>query len=219
MRIHGFQPKTGHGEIQDGTFCKGISYANAIDNSKVKLAEIKANPDFEMTITRGTWQDGNGNESPSGRKNKAHSVFVTVTETYKQGSKVMDEALASVYNSLENPRKPTKEYKTLGNGVAMDPETGKLYLRDLRRVSKVIVKHGDYPNKASKASVALADAIKRDMPIGNYRQINLDGIFDKVTFGGIELAPESVKENEEVEVLAQTTSVPTVPENVTLSVN
>ena len=206
MRVHGFKPKTGYGEIQNGTFCKGINYPNAIKASKIKLAEIKANEAFEVTLTRGTWQDGNGNESPSGRKNKAHSVHVTVTETYDMDSDEMIEALAKVHKSLENPR-PAKEYVELGNGVYVDPETDKLYLRALRRVSKQIVKHGKYPPSAKSAVVALAKEIKDEMPIGYYRQFNLDGDYDKLTFGGIELSPESQEKIEGFSVPSQTVPV------------
>jgi len=211
MRVHGFQPKGGYGEIQDGTFCKGIKYGNAIKASKAKLNEIEASTNFEVTVTRGTWVNAAGEQSPSGRKNisKGYDTHKVVTETYDRNCNTMREALAKVRASLENPR-PAKEYKELGNGVHVDPETNKLYLRALRRVSKVIVQHGDYPQKATGAVVALADAIKRDMPIGNYRQFNLDGVFEKVTFGGIELCPEDVKakiESEDVNIPAESQEV------------
>lgn len=212
MRIHGFESKTGHGEVQDATYCKGISYPNAVAKSLDMLCAIEADPKHIVTVTRGVWVDSDGKESPSGRKNKGKG-FVhakTVTETYDMESPVMVEAIAKIRKSLTAPERPSKDYKKLGNGVYEDEETGTLYVRDLRLVSKHIVVHGDYPFKAGKAVTAVADAIKREMPIGKYRMFRMDATFDKVTLGGIELAPEQ-EQTEKIEQVK--TEVPKVAVN------
>jgi hypothetical protein len=190
MRIHGFQSKTGYGEIQNTTYQKGISYGEAVKRSLTMLDVIESNPNFEVTVTRGIWKDADGNENPTGRKSKVFNVSDTVTETYRMTDAEMVEALAKVRKSLTAPERPTKEYKKLGNGVYEDEETGTLYLRDLRLISKVVVVHGDYPFKASKAVTAIQDAIKRDMPVSKYRMFRMDATFNKVTLGGVEVAPE-----------------------------
>jgi len=190
MRIHGFESKTGYGEIQNTTYQKGISYPEAVKRSLSMLDAIEATPDYEATVTRGVWKDASGNENPTGRKSKVFCNPDTVTETFKAGTQEMNEAIAKVRKSLTAPERPTKEYKQLGNGVYEDEETGTLYVRDLRLISKVIVVHGQYPFKASKASTALQNAIKRDMPVSKYRMFRMDATFDKVTLGGIEVAPE-----------------------------
>jgi hypothetical protein len=192
MRIHGFESKTGHGEIQNTTYQKGISYPEAVKRSLSMLETIEADTAYEATVTRGVWLDKDGKANPTGRKSKVYTISKTVTETYKVGSPEMTEALAKVRKSLTAPERPSKEYKKLGNGVYEDEATGTLYIRDLRLISKVVVVHGQYPFKASKAVTAISDAIKRGMPISKYRMFRMDANFDKVSLGGIEVAPEGV---------------------------
>jgi len=195
MRIHGFKSKTGFGEIQNTTYQKGIDYGTAVDRSLKMLETIEADPSFNMTITRGIWTDANGNENPTARQSKVFNTSKTITETYDKSSPVMTEALEKVRKSLTAPEAPTKEYEKLGNGVYQD-ESGTLFVRDLRLIQKTVVVHGNYPFKASKPEVALADAIKRDMPVSKYRMFRMDGEFDKVTLGGIEIAPEKTEATE-----------------------
>jgi len=190
MRIHGFKSKTGYGEIQDSTYCKGINYGEAIKRSLAILEGIEADPDFSVTVTRGIWIDANANENPTGRQSKVFLDSRTVTETYDRSSPVMTEALAKVRKSLTAPEQPSKEYKQLGNGVYED-EIGTMYVRDLRLVNKTVVAHGNYPFKGGKAVTAVSDAIKRDMPVSKYRMFRMDGDFNSVTLGGIEVSPEA----------------------------
>jgi hypothetical protein len=194
MRIHGFVSKTGHGEVQDTTYCKGISYPNAVAKSLDMLDEIETAPDYSITVTRGTWENNKGEASPTGRKSKAYPIAGKKTETYGQDNAILREAFAKVRKSLTAPERPTKEYSKLGNGVYVDDETGTLYVRDLRLVKKTVIVHGDYPHKAGSEVVAVADAIKRDMPVGNYRMFRLDAEYDSITLGGIEIAPEAEAE-------------------------
>jgi hypothetical protein len=190
MRINGFQSKGGHGEIQDTTYCKGINYGEAVKRSLAMLEEIEADDAFKATVTRGPWNNVGGVENPTGRKSKVFCNPLTVTETYRKGDAGMTEALAKVRKALTAPARPAKEYEKLGNGVYKD-DAGTIFVRDLRLVNKTVVVKGDYPFKASKAVTALTNAIKKDMPIGNYRMFRLDAEFDKVVLGGIEVAPES----------------------------
>ena len=205
MRINGFKSKGGHGEIQDTTYCKGISYPNAVKKSLELLEAVEKDADLSITITRGVWKDVNGKVNPTNRKSKVFSVSDKVTETYSADSDTMLEALAKVRKGLENPR-PTKDYTSLGNGIFVDEATDTLFVRDLRLVSKTVVVKGDYPFKASGAVTSLKGAIERDMPIGKYRQFRLDADFDKIALGGNELSVKSgisgktAQEKETVEV-------------------
>lgn len=210
MRIHAFRSKTGHGEVQDTTYCKGISYPEAVKRSLAMLEEIEATPDYEVTVTRGIWADDNGNENPTGRKSKAFPNSKTVTETYRMGDGIMAEAIDKVRKSLTAPERPSKKYKQLGNGV-YESEEGTLYVRDLRLVSKYIIVHGDYPFKATAAITAVQDAIKRNMPVSKYRMFRLDGDFEKITLGGHELSPEvpqgKVESEKETETATEAATV------------
>ena len=189
MRIHGFQSKGSHGEVQNTTYQKGISYGEAVKRSLAMLDAIEADKDYSVTLTRGRYIDGNGNESPTGRKSKAFPEAQTVTETHDHNSDLMPEAIAKVRKSLTAPQPPSKEYDKLGNGVYQD-EGGTLFIRDLRLIQKTVVEKGDYPFKAGMAVNALANAIKRDMPVSKYRMFRMDAEFDKVTLGGIEVESE-----------------------------
>jgi len=190
MRIHAFKSKTGHGEVQNTTYQKGINYGEAVKRSLAMLDAIEATPDYEATVTRGIWVDADGKANPTCRKSKVFSTPKTVTETYRIGDPTMTEALAKVRKTLTAPERPSKDYEKLANGVYQD-EAGTLFVRDLRLIQKTVIVHGDYPFKASQAVTALADAIKRDMPISKYRMFRMDAEFDKVTLGGIEVAPEA----------------------------
>jgi hypothetical protein len=186
MRIHGFKSKTGHGEIQDTTYCKGISYPNAIKKSLAILDELEKDADLKVTVTRGVWMDADSQISPTSRKSKQYWISGTVTESYGTDSPELIDALAKIRKGLENPR-PSKEYKKLGNGIYVDETNDTLYVRDLRVVKKTVIVHGDYPFKAKGAVSAIKDELERDMPVGNYRMFRMDAEYDNITMGGNEL--------------------------------
>jgi hypothetical protein len=187
--VHSLKTKTGHGEISDYTFCKGISYKNAVAKSLEMLDAIESDPNFSITVKRGVWQDKQGNVNPTNRKSKVFSVSAVIEETYKQGNPFLSNAILKLRLSLIAPQAPTKDYKALGNGIYED-ENGGLFLRDLRLVSKTILAKGDYPFSAQGEEVAIAETMKRDMPVGKYRQFNLDGDYDSISIDGMEIEQE-----------------------------
>ena len=189
MSVSGFRPKTGYGEVQNAVFQKGIDYGNAIEKSKEMLAVIESNPDFSITVTRGVWKNADGKFSPTGRKNKDYSISATHTQTYTLKDAALLAAIAKVRQSLIAPAPPTKLYNQLGNGVY--EANGVIYLRDLRSVSKTVIVHGDYPFSAQGEETAIAAEIKRDMPVGKYREFRLDGDYDAITLDGMELSAEN----------------------------
>ena len=194
MRINGFKSKGGHGEVQNTTYQKGINYGEAIKRSLAMLDAIESDTEYEATIKRGTWNDAEGLENPTGRKSKVFTNPLTVTETYRKGDAEMIEALGKVRKSLTAPERPTKKYEKLGNGIYQD-EDGTLFVHDLRLISKKVVVKGDYPFKASKAISALTNAIKKDMPVSKYRMFRMDADFTNMALGGIEIAPQLASTN------------------------
>lgn len=204
MQVHRLRTKTGHGEESDYCFCKGISYENAVATSLKILAKLEADPTFNIRVTRGTWQNADGMENPTGKKSQHFPIPKTVSKTYMQGDAALLEAFDKIRKSLTSPAAPTKEYTKLGNGVYAD-ETGTMFFRDLRLVSKRVIQHGAYPFSASGEVVAIADAIKRVMPVGNYRMFRLDADYDSISMGGIEIEQESAPvEAKELEAFVNT---------------
>ena len=187
MAVSGFRPKTGYGEVQNAVFCKGINYGNAVTASLAKLVEVESDSAFQITVTRGVWKNAAG---ALGRKSKEYGTSGTVTKTYGMKDAALLAALAKVRQSLVAPAPSTKVYNVLGNGV--HEADGIIYLRDLRSVSKTVIVHGDYPFSASGEETAIADALRRDMPVGKYREFRLDGDYDAITLDGMELATADV---------------------------
>jgi len=196
MKVNGFKSKKGKGEVQDTTYCKGISYKNAIAKSLNVLTAIQRNNDFEILISRNVWQNDKGESKDTNRKSKEYCHCKTVIRVYTHDDIILTEALEKLQDYLEKQKGTSrkkrlepflKKYKKLGNGIYEDEVTKKLYVRDLRLVKKTIVVNGDSHLKASKEINAIIERIKQDMPIGHYRMFNLDGDFDSIKLGGIEL--------------------------------
>ena len=203
MSVQGFRSKSGNGEVQNALYCKGINYENAVKKSLKMLDEIENDPEFQLTIKRGTWKNEKGEESPTGRKSKAYSCFETVTESYSKKDQIVQEAIDAIRKSLTNPAPVSKEYESIGNGVYRD-ESGKIYVRDLRLVNKNVVQKGEYKQKATSAKVAIQDGIKKNMPVGKYRMFNLDGDWEKISLGGVEIAQsEGMKGEVAIEALKE----------------
>lgn len=186
IRLNKFQSKGGHGEIQNATYCKGINYKTAVSRSLEMLNQMESDNSISFEIKRGTYQNNNGEQNPTNRKSKAFPNPVVVTELVKSGDPDLQEAFAKVRKSLTDPQPVYKEYSKLGNGVYED-ETGTLYIRDLRLVQKSILVKGDYPFKASSKINSLVAAIKKDMPVGKYRMVRMDGDFESIALGGEKL--------------------------------
>ena len=212
MRVIGFKGNTTYVELANYTYCKGISYPAAIKKSLEILTDMEKNQDFSITVTRGVWTNEANEVSPTGRKSKDFPIPATLSKTYKTGDATLLEAFAKVRKSLEDPKEMDKVWNKEGNGVYSD-DNGRLYLRDLRLVSKNVIVHGEYPFKASGELVALADAIEKDMPKGKYRNFALGSDFDAINLDGMELTKESeivTEVKQEVSAVA----MPKVPETV-----
>lgn len=194
--VHSLATKGGHGEVSDYTFQKGISYPNAVKASLEMIDAIEKDMTYSIEVTRGTWQNANGEINPTNRKNKDFPIPVAVKIVYGHCDNAFINALAKVKMSLIAPKEAQKDYKSLGNGIYED-EAGIIYLRDLRLISKKVITEGDYPFSAQGEETAIADALKRDMPVGKYRMFHLGGDYEKIAIDGQEISMEG-KEVEQV---------------------
>ena len=202
MVVHGLRTKTGHGEVSDYTFQKGISYENAITNSLNILDKLENDPLYSIVVTRGIWCNSEGQESPTGRKSANYPFHRVITVPYSNNPhsekyQALRQAFDKIRKSLTDPQPVTKEYTKLGNGIYED-ENKTMFFRDLRLVRKLVIVHGQYPLSSKSEIVAIADAVEKTMPKGNYRQFRLDADFDSITMGGVEL--ESENESPVIEV-------------------
>ena len=103
-------------------------------------------------------------------------------ETYAFGNPLLAQAFAKVRQSLVAPRPSNVEYEKEGNGVY--DLNGTLHIRDCQLIRKEVVRSGDYPISTQEPVNALADTIRRMLPVGKYRQVKLDGRFDYVAVQG-----------------------------------
>ena len=180
IHVHAYESKNGHGEVANFFYLKGVDYGRMKDRSYALLGEIADNPDFSISVTRGVWQDSAGTNH--NRKAKGRT-FKTVTQTYKHGDEMLQQAISKVMESILNPKARTNVYEKQGNGI-YEQDEGTLHIRDCRLLHKVVIKEGDYPQKATGELVALTNALKKLLPISKYRQVRLDGRYDYITVGG-----------------------------------
>jgi hypothetical protein len=177
--VSAYEAKNGHGEVANFVYLKGIDYGNMKERSLAKLNELEADPNFAIDVSYNAWVDENGVES--NRKAKGRTLTAR-NRQYKKGNPVLTEAFAKVRQSIEAPRPATVEYDKHGNGIY--EYDGTLQIRDCLLIKKSVIRKGDYPVTASGETVAVADAIKRLLPISKYRQVRLDGRFDYIAIAG-----------------------------------
>lgn len=182
IHVHAYESKNGYGEVSNYFYLKGIDYGKMKDRSLDILNEIADNPDFSITVTRGVWKNSIGKINPTNRKNKIYSVYDTNTQTYVFDNELLMQAIQKIEQSILNPQYKGADYDKHGNGIYEYDKT--LHIRDCRLLHKIVLREGDYPQKASSELVALTDALKRQLPISKYRQVRLDGRFDYITIGG-----------------------------------
>lgn len=191
--IHGYISKTG--EVANHWFQGACLYGNMVKRSVDMLDgeihdKIKADG---LEVTRGAWVNEQGQESPSGRKNKDHSTFVTITKTYR--TEYEDEAvklataITALRENLTAPKKVDQGYTVEAKGTySKEGEAdGILYFRDALTVHKHVQVQGEFKNKATGEIVAIKDAIKRMLPVSRYRAYKLADNFEYITVGGLSI--------------------------------
>jgi len=181
IHVHAYEAKGGYGEVANYFYLKGVDYGKMKLRSLEKLNDLANDETFSVKVTRGVWENADGTYTNRKAKGRTYKV---ITETFNSTDALFIEAVAEIENSIINPYNPKgASYQKEGNGIySMENES--LHIRDCQLLHKVILKRGDYPQKATSEKVALRDAIKRNLPISKYRQVSLSGIFDYITVGG-----------------------------------
>lgn len=179
IHVKNYEAKNGHGEVANFFYNKGVNYQTMKEKSLDELSFMEHDESFGIVVVWNMWVDADGNRS--NRKAKGRWMQ-KLTETYAFGHPLLTEAFAKVRQSLTAPRPASVEYDKLGNGVY--EYDGVLHIRDCSLIRKDVVKSGDYPESAQEAVNALADAIRRKLSIGKYRQVRLDGRFDYIALQG-----------------------------------
>lgn len=180
ISVSKYEAKNGHGEIADFQYLKGVDYGKMKERSLARLEEISLNHNYSISVTRGVYRDADGVEHT--RKAKGRT-YHKVTKVYTGADVAFQEAVTKVRESLVAPKQQYgADYDKESNGVYSLGET--LHIRDCQLLNKVVVTEGNYPETASGEVVAISDAIRRELPIGKYRQVCLDGRFDSITVEG-----------------------------------
>lgn len=179
IHVKNYESKNGHGEVANYFYNKGVDYGSMKDKSCEELSFMENDETMKIQVTWNMWVDAQGQKYTRKAKDRWLKKF---SETYAFGHPLLMEAFAKVRQSLMAPRPSTVDYDKLGNGIY--EHEGVLHIRDCALIHKEIVRNGDYPVTATEPVNALADAIRRKLSIGKYRQVRLDGRFDYISVCG-----------------------------------
>ena len=184
IHIAGYVSKT-TGELSNVFAIKGANYANTVQKSLAELAEMEADPELSLTVHWDEWVNAEtGKKTTAACKNKRLEHRKLVLE---QGDERLLAGFVKVRKSLENPEKPTVEYKKEGHGVYSHNDV--LYIRDCRVLQKVVIEEGEDKVRTSSEAVAVANAIRRSLAVSKYREYRLDGRYDSISVGGDVIQP------------------------------
>ncbi len=88
-------------------------------------------------------------------------------------------------HSAENREDGVPTYESVVHGIKLHTESGNLHVQGLL-VSKQIITPGEYPVVNSRALTIAQNAIKKELPISNWRQYKLaeDGNFEAIMSNG-----------------------------------
>jgi hypothetical protein len=181
IHVHAYESKTGHGEVANYFYLKGVDYGRMKERSLAILDAIAEDEDFNITTVRNAWKNPDG--TYTNRKAKNRTFERNVRTTYNSGDALFIEAIESIRESIINPRQFTTDYEKEGNGV-YSREDGSLHIRDCQLIAKKVLRAGEYPEKATGELVALKNKLKSLTPVSKYRQVCLDGRFDYISVSG-----------------------------------
>ena len=176
--IQGYE--NSHGEIANYTIQSGVNYGNIKNLSIEKLNDIKAGKDIkDITVKCDIWENADGtvtNRKATGR------TFKTITTAYKWDSDDFQKACDEILQGMLAPKKVEQSYDKEAKGLySIDDDT--LYIRECLVVTKAVVKDGVYPESAQLPFNALKDAIRKLLPVANYRTFKLES-FQSITING-----------------------------------
>jgi hypothetical protein len=169
VHLHGYVNE--HGEKQNVTVHADASYENTHKRSSEMLDVIAADIGFQIEIERNFYKDAAGVEYT--RKAKDRNLM-TQKEIVKADDPDLTEAIEKVRKGIIDPRKIDTGFKKVSNSVYEREDNDKTYFRNVLVASKQIVIPGEYPVSCSARVNVIADAIRKTLPIGQYRTYVLD---------------------------------------------
>lgn len=169
-----------HGEIANYTLQSGVNYGNIKNISIEKLKEIKEGKVVPFVkVVCNVWKNPDG--TITNRKGKDRT-FEKFEGEYAFDSEDFQKACDDIMQGFLNPRESNQTYDKEAKGLySMDDET--LYIRECLVVTKTVLENGEYAEKATLPFNALKDAIKRLLPVSNYRTFKLEN-FQSISING-----------------------------------
>jgi len=183
VHIKGYESMSGCGEVADFQIQSGVKYGNIKQSSIDKLKDIKDGKVVkDIHVECHTWKNPDG--SLTNRKAKDR-VLIEHKADYKWDSQEFQMACDDIMLGLIAPKPSTQVFEKEATGLySIDGDA--LYIRDCLIVEKKIVQHGERPVSATVPYQALADAIRRLLPVSNYRTFKLDlGRFDTISINHV----------------------------------
>lgn len=179
IAIKGYESINGCGEKANYLLQSGISYANVKEQSIEKIKDIKAgNVIKDIHVKCNTWKDPDTGECFN-RQSKERKLFL-FEEDYKCTDPEFQTACDEILNGLIAPKKTEQTYEKEANGLySIDGDI--LYIRECLVSRKKVIQYGTRPVSATTPLVALKEAIRKLLPVNNYRTFKLDGRFEQIT--------------------------------------
>jgi hypothetical protein len=179
ISIQGYESINGCGEKANYLLQSGIKYANIKETSIEKIKDIKAGNDIkEIHVKCSTWKDPVTGEL-SNRKSKERKL-ITWEGDFKHDSPEFQKACDEIHEGLTNPKKVETSFEKEATGL-YSIEGDVLYIRDCLVARKKVTEYGSRPVSATTPENALKEAIRRLLPVNNYRTFKLDGRFEQIT--------------------------------------
>jgi hypothetical protein len=185
IAIKGYESISGGGEVANFILQSGIHYANIKTNSVKRLEEIKAGKVVpSVHVKCSTWQNPDG--TYSNRKSKERKL-VDFEQDYDFGHPEFQRACDEIMEGLVAPKSVEQPYEKEANGIySVDGDA--LYIRECLVVRKDVVKFGVREHSATHPFTALKNAVRKLLPVDNYRTFKLDGRFEKIAVNHTEIS-------------------------------
>jgi len=156
-----------YGEVSTQQVHADANYSSVHERSIKKLDELEKDT-HNIKITRNAWFDAAGVEytrKAGGRERKEVKDVITHSDVDRK------TAFDKVRDGILNPKKTGPEYVGSNSAFQLEDEC---YLRNVLIASKTILKEGVYPITCQNRVNAIADWIRKQLPIGEYRQFKLN---------------------------------------------
>lgn len=177
ISIKGYESINGCGEVANYQLQSGIHYDNIVKMSLEKLEDIRNGKVIDkIHVKCQTWKNPDG--SFTNRKSKERTL-VNFEADYNASSQDFLMACDEIKQGLTNPRETTNVFQKEATGL-YSIEDEALYIRECLVLNKTITKYGERPASATTPTNALKEAIRRLLPVSNYRTFKLDGRFETI---------------------------------------